>query len=248
MKKHRSPAYPSISLKDAIERARIFFKKEGKHEAILETAAVHWGYSPTSSSKLSTAAALKSFGLLQEKGGGMVQLTPLGLAIVQDERLISPERDAAIKQAALLPKIISELWGKYGVELPSHDTLTHYLKVDRGFNPKSVNDVIRVYKETVSYAGLGVRSNDDGTVAVESSEEKDMNQVQSGTATENSARPPVLPDVSGEEIANIRVSRDCTIRLIATGPYSKKSIEALLAQLKLGIELGTYDDISMSEN
>lgn len=44
------------------------------------------------------------------------------------------------------------------------------------------------------------------------------------------------------EIANIRVSRDCAIRLLADGPYTKKSIEALVAQLNLGLELGTYDD------
>lgn len=46
-----------------------------------------------------------------------------------------------------------------------------------------------------------------------------------------------------EEIANIRVSRSCAIRLLADGEYNKKSIEALVAQLQLGLELGIYDDL-----
>jgi len=34
---------------------------------------------------------------------------------------------------------------------------------------------------------------------------------------------------------------------MATGPYSRKSIEALVAQLKLGLDLGTYDDFKVGD-
>lgn len=53
--------------------------------------------------------------------------------------------------------------------------------------------------------------------------------------------------VIGEEIANIRVSKKCTIWLIAFGPYSKQSIESLVAHLKLGLELGNFDNVLENE-
>ncbi len=58
-----------------------------------------------------------------------------------------------------------------------------------------------------------------------------------------------LPVVSGNtEIANIRVSKDCAIRLVADGPYSKRSIEALVKNLELQLELGTYDEAPDEED
>jgi hypothetical protein len=252
-RRHRSPAYPSLSLKDAIERARTFFAHEGKHEATIATTAAHWGYSPTSSSRLTTVAALKAYGLMEDRGEGddrKVSLSPLGLRIVQDRRMLSPERDAAIRQAAVLPKAMADLWSKYGLELPSDDTLAHYLEVERGFNPNAVRDVIRIYKENIAFAGLGAESateNDGGDENEPADAVTEQSSGRNERSTADSPPPPVAAAVAisapaDEEIANIRVSRDCTIRLLATGPYSRKSIEALVAQLELGLKLGTYDD------
>lgn len=55
-------------------------------------------------------------------------------------------------------------------------------------------------------------------------------------------KTPPMPPAAGTEIGVIRVSKDCAIRLIADGPYSKRSIEALVKNLQLQLELGTYDD------
>lgn len=241
-RRHRSPAYPGIDLKSAIDRARLFFQKEGKHKATIATAAGHWGYSETSSTRLTTIAALKSYGLMADSGEGsdrMVALSPLGLAIVQDERHISPEREVKIREAALLPKTMADLWEKYGVDLPSDDTLAHYLKTEREFNPKSVGDVIQIYKDNLAFARLD-ESEPAADTEHEESEPKDPPSeaaIKTRTFTQSTS-------ATGEEIANIRVARDCTIRLMATGPYSRKSIEALVAQLKLGLDLGTYDELN----
>jgi len=253
-RRHRSPSYPGINLKEAIERGRVFFSKEGKHKATISTAATHWGYSESSSTRLTTIAALKSYGLMVDSGEGvnrMVSLSPLGLAIIQDSRSVSPEREEHIRKAALQPKTMADLWAKYGTDLPSDDTLAHYLKVDREFNPNSVADVIRIYKENAEFAALGGIENEDGNNDDGTGEETDNNgpTEQAIRAREVGSPPPAItpPSPSSrkateEEIANIRVARDCTIRLLASGAYSKKSIEALVAQLKLGLDLGTYDD------
>ena len=70
------------------------------------------------------------------------------------------------------------------------------------------------------------------------------------TATALSTRPSTLDGrgaivtrtAAEHEIANIRVSKDCAIRLLADGPYNKRSIEALVKNLQLQLELGSYDE------
>jgi hypothetical protein len=154
----RSPAYPFIGLRDALERLRQFHKIERKNAAYVHVAVSHWGYKQKSSGGIQTIAALKAFGLLHDIGGGKerkVQLSDLGLRIVQDERPESPERDQLIKKAALMPKIHATLWNKYHAEPPSSDNLKHELKVDFGFNPNVVDDFIKEYRDTISYARLG---------------------------------------------------------------------------------------------
>jgi hypothetical protein len=148
---------------------------------------------------------------------------------------------------------MSDLWGRYGTDLPSNDTLSHYLKVERDFNPNAISDVIRIYKDNVVFAGLGtndgVDSGPDNDSASPPDDEHDANDTSAErtpiTTTKAGAAARVM--LTGEEIANIRVARDCTIRLLATGPYSRKSIEALVAQLKLGLDLGTYDDLEATD-
>jgi len=224
---------------------------------LVPTAASHWKYGPKSSGGLVTVAALKAYGLMADKGNGAerkVFLTPFGLSVVQDERQHSPDRDAALKKAALNPKIMSDLWSKYAADLPSMDTVSHYLKVDKDFNENAVSDVIKIYKENISFARL---DSDDGISGAEDTNEgapqaaDSAGQFDTAYANKSGAsRSPESRSVpsmgahQGEEIANIRVSKNSTIRLLATGPYSRQSIESLVAQLKLGLELGNYDDFS----
>lgn len=44
----------------------------------------------------------------------------------------------------------------------------------------------------------------------------------------------------GTEVGTYPVSADCKIKLIATGPYDKASIEALVQQLQLNLKLGVF--------
>lgn len=255
--KQRSPSYPGITLEAAVARAKAFHKAEGKHEALVTTAVAHWKYGPKSSGGLVTVSSLKAYGLMEDKGSGpdrKVYLTALGLSIVQDERIVSPERDAAIKTAALSPQILADLWNRYGLDRPSDDTVAHYLRVEREYTATASTEIIKVYEAAISFAkldreppGLVEPDNfDDELFEHEADAEptaiRDHAQKKSSPALQElTLRPAVSHD--GEEIANVRVSRSTTIRLIANGPYSRQSIEALVAQLKLGLELGSYDDL-----
>jgi hypothetical protein len=145
----RSPAYPSITIDEAVERAQTLYRIEGKHPTLVKTAASHWGYKPKSSGGLKTIAALKAYGLLVDEGSSedrKVRLSDDGLTIVRDEREVSPERDSLIARLALKPKILTELWNRYGTKLPSEDTVKHFLVAERDYNPNAVSDILRVYQ------------------------------------------------------------------------------------------------------
>ena len=155
--KHRSPAYPGLDLKAAIERARSFYHHEKRSSANVAVAVQHWGYSPSSSGGRQTLAALISYGLLEDKGSGdqrSVTLTDLALRILLDDRPDSIERADTIRRAALLPKIHSELFSKWPSELPSNPNLRHYLLIEKKFNENIVDDFISQLRTTADFARI----------------------------------------------------------------------------------------------
>jgi hypothetical protein len=153
-KKVRSPSFPFINLPEALERARVFFDREHRHETDPEVAVRHWGYSPRSSGGNQTLAALRAFGLLEMVGEGKVRLTERAVRVLLDEREESPEREQLLRQAALSPALHSRIWERYKGVLPSDATLRLYLVADEGFNERSVDEFIAELKETLEHAGI----------------------------------------------------------------------------------------------
>jgi len=236
----RSPQYPFISLKVALERAKEFYAKERRNAAPVSIAVTHWKYKPKSSGGIQTIAALKSYGLLTDKGSGAartVQLTESAWAIIRDERTVSAERDAAIKQAALRPKIHATLWQKYGMTEPSPETLRHYLRFDLKFNDNAVGDFIREYKETISFAKMG---DSDTVTEVEGDSETESlyaegqtMQNQPVTQPQGSQTFPRAP-LTGKPVGqSIPVTKNCTMSILATGEVTQKGLEQIISYINL---------------
>jgi len=154
--RHRSPPFPFIGLRRALERAREFYERQRQHSAPASVAVTLWGYGVKSSGGIQTIAALKHYGLLEDEGSGAdrrVKLSELALKIIRDSRDPSPDRDALIKQAALTPKLFLELWNKFGAVLPAEGTVIYYLQQERGgYTEKSARDLIETYVDTISFA------------------------------------------------------------------------------------------------
>lgn len=153
----RSPSYPAIDLKTAIDRARTFYQHEKRSAASVLVASKHWGYSFSSSGGKQALAALISYGLMEDKGSGdrrHVNLTDLAFRILLDERPESSERDEALRRAALMPKIHAELFGKWPDGLPSNPNLRHYLLIEKKFNENAVDDFIRQLRATAEFAKI----------------------------------------------------------------------------------------------
>jgi hypothetical protein len=153
-KRSRSPGYPAFSLPEAIRKAELLYRFDKRNPVPLTVAAEHWGYSPTSSAVLLSAATLKKFGLLEEVGGGssrLVKLTDRALHILLSVEG-SQEWVTAVREAALCPPIHAELWQQYGADTPSDANLKRILIMEKGFGDEASKDVIREYKETISFA------------------------------------------------------------------------------------------------
>jgi hypothetical protein len=152
-KRHRSPSYPAVSLREAVERLKKFMAIDGRAGASQEIAAKHIGFATDHGLAYSVLAALKKFDLVADKDGRVV---PTQRAIEITSLPETDERRAkSIRQAALLPPIYSELIEQYrATGLPSDETLEGELKAYKGFNPNVVKEFIKSFRETLEFAGL----------------------------------------------------------------------------------------------
>src|SRR5436190_4124151 len=153
--RHRSPAYPSVDLRTAVEKATIIYREEKRNPAPIAVVTEHCGYDVSSSSGLRLVAALKQFGLLIEDGSNedrQVRLSELALDILLAESEESPDRLQALKTAALSPVLHRKLWDHYQGELPSKASLRAFLIRQMEFNDAHVDRFIRQFQTTISYA------------------------------------------------------------------------------------------------
>jgi hypothetical protein len=154
-RKERSPSFPFIALKKAVERLKEMADAHKRNQARLVTVATTWGYAAKSSGLLQTAAALKAYGLIEEIGSGAdrkIQISDLGWRILHDAR--PGARDTAIRDAAAKPRLISEYLNSWVPERPSDAHCLSELQLDRGFNDVAARLFLKVFDETVSYANL----------------------------------------------------------------------------------------------
>jgi hypothetical protein len=163
-KRFRSPPYPSIDLKSAIDRARQVYTKALHHAVGIQVLGEAWSLKESSSGLWSMAAALLHFRLLKDDGIGdkrKFQLTDSALRIIKDTDPQSQKRREAVQNAALAPAIHRELWGKFGEANDISDfVLKTYLTLDRKdegkapFSDDAADDLIKEYKATISFAQL----------------------------------------------------------------------------------------------
>ena len=144
-KRVRSPGYPVIDLKTAIDKVNELYQAEGRNMAAQSVIFKHWNYSKKSSAGRKAVAALNSFGMLKIQGSGenrLIGLSDLALRIILDEREESVDRSRAIATAAINPHIHKKLWNLWGLSLPSFGNMRHHLIFTEGFNENYVDDFI----------------------------------------------------------------------------------------------------------
>jgi hypothetical protein len=154
-RKERSPSFPFIPLRRALERAQSMAAAHRKNPTRAGVVGETWGYSPSSSGLTQTIAALKAYGLLDDVGKGedrRVQLSELAMRIMNDAR--PGARDAAVRDAALRPKLLAEYAETWLPDRPSDAHCISELTLDRGFTAEAAKSFLRTFDDNVSFAGL----------------------------------------------------------------------------------------------
>lgn len=145
----RSPSYPSMSLRDAIEAVA---KIEGQYRASVvdrTVAAKLLGYSSLSGPANAALAALASYGLLERAGKGETRVTSRARAILHanDEQ----ERVSNLLAAASEPDLFKELRSRFeGIPVPPEEGVVTYLN-RQGFNPTAIKPAARAFLQTMAY-------------------------------------------------------------------------------------------------
>jgi len=154
-KRDRSPAFPFIPLKIAIARLVAFEQMFGRHPTPAKLSGKAWGYKGWTSQSQQTLAALKSFGLIEYKGSGEA----LEASITDEGRTyLRAQQDSikkeALKRCALKPKNVALFYNLWGSDRPPDPVCLDHLVLKSGFTEAAAKSFLRVYDETIDYAGL----------------------------------------------------------------------------------------------
>ena len=234
--KDRSPNFPFITLKMALERASQFYDEEKRGRAAFPVAAAHWGYSPSSSGAFQTVAALKNYGLMTDEGTGTsryVRLTELAFRILLDTRPDSVEREKYKRQAALLPAVAAEVHQKWSDMLPSESTLNHYFVFERGFSPSSALKAVKIIvenEEFTSFLHFDSMSSNEGT---ENKLEARMHSSARLTPSSTAGSEAQVAAVGTKDAIERIISPDGKLFIEIKGEPSKESYSFLQSYFEL---------------
>ena len=156
-KRTRSPNFPSVTLRVAVERTDALYRNAETHKVPLATAANTWGYSVKSSGFLKLLAALGAYGLVEFEGSGdtrRIQVSEDGERIVEN----APGYENILKKSAMRPKLFGKIMDEYAPNgrLPSDDILKDSLRWDKKIelNKETIDKFVTNLKETITYAKL----------------------------------------------------------------------------------------------
>ncbi len=232
-KRDRSPSFPFIPLKTAIERLEAFEKHFGRHPTPANRAGAAWVMKDQSSQADQTLAALRSFGLVIYDGMGpkrTVSISEDGRRYIRAQQ--EEIKDAVRKQAALRPKIIRKFWALWGEDRPVDAVALDALILENGFSDKGARDFLKVYDDTVAYAKLSMA---DKVTADEDAGDDEL-EGENGGNRENKVKPPLNPPLptnkvkvmEGERIAfTEELEAGNYLKLIASGDLNDFLLEAL---------------------
>ncbi len=260
----RSPSYPVLTIDDAIERARRVYEADRRAFATFENVASNMGYGATKKGGRTgrAVAALKQYGLLEEKGG-QYRISDTAFRILELPE-DAPERARLVSEAALRPPIVRKILSHYAGQLPSDATLRSHLVIDEGFNPDSARDFIRVVRRTVelvnpSEADYNAPDAGGPKGQSEPAGATPMQQQQPATNAGEQFVPSnrvrfftedgrPLAGRRSTEIA-IPLSRGSEAKVTIVGDATQEAIEKLVQYLKLSKDtFPTKDEIDQREN
>jgi hypothetical protein len=154
-KRERSPAYPTINLRVAIERLVALDEYFKRHPAPISKVGLAWDMKPTSSQAYSAIAALKSYGLVEYEGSG----ADLKAKVTDDARTYlraqqEGTKREVLRRAAMRPKALTKYWNLWGADRPPDPICLDELVLKAKFSQAGAENFLKVYDANIAYAGL----------------------------------------------------------------------------------------------
>lgn len=233
MAKTRSPEYPAISLKEAIDRVKMIYDKDYQNRLPKQVIAEHMGYKSLSGASLPVLSALTKYGLLEGRGDE-TRVSDLAVALIAHPPG-TPERMDALKQASVLPELFAELDGRFTDGKGSDQAIRSYL-LTRKFIPGAADAAIRAYRDTKQLVEAESAGYDDGRKQEPSMSPAGQPHNPSLETRHlldrpsSSIRPPAATSPMLQEVFNLD---EGPVTLEFPSALSRQSYEELKAQLDL---------------
>lgn len=177
MARVRSPAYPALSLPDAVDMIRKVHAIQQRTPEPRDVVLRHMGYSGESGRSLKAISALIKYGFL-EKGNDDdgLRVSERAMAILYPEAY--DDKVEALHAAANEPTLFAEIFERWPEARPSDDSLRAFL-IRRGFNVNSVDAVARSFYDTYDLvSGHGDSYDSKGSKEPDEQEDELMSEPQ----------------------------------------------------------------------
>jgi hypothetical protein len=184
--KARSPQYPAIGLKEAIEKVRLVYAEDYQNKVPRQILVEHMGYQSLNGKSLGVLSAMAKFGLIEGRADEN-WVSDLALAIIAHDPG-TPERALAIKEAASKPDLFSELDLRFAGGKASDAAIRSYLLTQK-FIPAAADTAIRSYRETKQLVEAESGRYDEGTPAAANK----PNPMQQPQPSQQSRQQPAVP-------------------------------------------------------
>lgn len=243
-RKPRSPKYPQLPLRKAIERVGQVYRAERTHKAEKAAIAKDLGYGGLNGGSVSLIGTLKTYGLLSEDKEG-VGVTGDAVTILRAPEGDADRREALLK-VAFTPKVFAELRDAYGDdpdELPSDATMQYRLEKS-GFLEKAAGEVIRTYRDNLEFVSEAEAEYtgfdepiDDQPLEVEVQPQKPVVTPSVPNPGGFGVPAPTVTVEQGSLKEFLHVfAKDCEMRLLVDGVVTQEAIDRLIGYLQLGKE------------
>lgn len=229
----RSPRYPRISLKDAIEHTRTFYR--GVHRSLIDTNSAYrvLGFAGKSGSSATALGAMRQFGLVDGLRGDL-KVSELALRILEPAN--DSELSHAITEAAQNPEVFQRVLKQFDGNIPTVDEpIRSFLIRQLDFSGGGADDCIASLRQTYSYMKEVGEFATTATQFLEPSEKYDSeNKAEQHVGPRiNVARIDASSASAGDELVRIPLSKNCTAEVRISGQISVEGIDRLIAYLEL---------------
>jgi hypothetical protein len=141
--KLRSPNYPALSLRQALDAAEKLWKAEKRTPVSHEAAATGLGFKSLSGPARVTIGALRQYGLVDKAEKGHIKLSELAVRVLHGN---PDDKEAALQQAATSPNLFKELARLHADG--SEAAIQSYLITKKEFAEDGARKAAKAFRET----------------------------------------------------------------------------------------------------